>query len=797
MTDTTTATPAIRSFPELGVDQRIADTLARDGITTPFAIQELTLPLALSGADVIGQARTGTGKTLAFGIPLLQRLDPKAAHVQALVIVPTRELCLQVHDDLALAGADLGVKTVAVYGGKAIEDQSAALEAGAQVVVGTPGRLLDLMRRGILRLGGVRGLVLDEADEMLDMGFLPDVEQLIEACDDDRQTLLFSATMPSEVVGLARRYMHKPTFMRADVEEPRIGPETAQHFLSCHGMDKPAVLARILQAPGRGLCVVFTRTKRMADTLVRELEERGVEASAIHSDLRQEARERTLRRFREGKVDVLCATEVAARGLDISDVTHVINYDCPDDEKMYLHRIGRTGRAGAAGVAVTLAVWNELARLEMIKKALEIDVPTHEVFSTSPLLDEIFELPPREVGKRASGRSTGGQRGSGKREGGQGGGDKRGGAGRGDDQSRGRGGKRGGDRRGGREDEGGRNDEGAQRRDSGERRVKRTHRVGQRAEGEAAEATPSSERDGGGATDAPADAPAEPRKRVRRRVEAPTISAAERDADGEPITAPSQAAASEEATDGGASQEQTGIADAPTDAEETSPRRASNVRGKSDATQRQRVRQRTRQRDRSGDVGDDDRARGGDGNGGASGDEPAERGKAQPGGQEPGDDAGSGHAERAGDEGSGGASRSDRSSGRSSSRGGRGRGGGRGGRGGRGRGGGGDSSDRGADGRGEARTESRSGGKGGQQRGGTGGRSGDRRGGRSSDQRGGRDGDQRGGRGRSGRSGDREQATTASNGGASASAGGTPTSEEARGEGKPALNRPLRIAHLP
>jgi superfamily II DNA/RNA helicase len=387
----------IRTFADFGVDTAIVDALTEAGITSPFPIQELTLPLALSGADLIGQARTGTGKTLAFGIPLLQRADPKRRETQALVIVPTRELCLQVADDLIQAGAHKDVGVVAAYGGKAIDPQSAAIAKGAPIVVGTPGRLLDLVRRGDLHLGTVTSLVLDEADEMLDLGFLPDVEQLIQATASGRQTLLFSATMPSAVVALARRYMQKPTFLRADVEEIRIAPATRQFFFSCHRMDKPAVLARILQAPDRGLCVVFTRTKRMADVLADELRGRGIDAAPIHSDLRQEARERALTRFRDGKVDVLVATEVAARGLDIDDVTHVVNYDCPDDEKMYLHRIGRTGRAGAAGVAVTLAVWNEAARLEMIKKALDISDPTHEVFSTSPILDELFDLPARDT----------------------------------------------------------------------------------------------------------------------------------------------------------------------------------------------------------------------------------------------------------------------------------------------------------------------------------------------------------------------------------------------------------------
>ncbi|MBW3606421.1 MAG: DEAD/DEAH box helicase [Actinobacteria bacterium] len=383
-------TTDVRSFEDLGVDTAVIKALADAGITEPFPIQQLSLPMALTGADLIGQARTGTGKTLAFGIPLVQRVDPDAGHIQALVIVPTRELCLQVHDDLVIAGATRGIKVVAAYGGRAIDPQSEAIADGAAIVVGTPGRLLDLCRRRLLDLSRVAALVLDEADEMLDMGFLPDVEQLIERCPTERQTLLFSATMPSAVIRLARRYMDKPTFMRSDVEEQHVAPKTRQHFFACHRMDKPAVVARILGAPGRGRTLIFTRTKRMADVLATELRDRGIDAGVIHSDLRQEARERSLARFRKGTHDVLCATEVAARGLDIDDVTHVINYDCPDDERMYLHRIGRTGRAGADGVAITLAVWNEQARLDMIKRALDIDQPTHEVFSTSPMLDDLF-----------------------------------------------------------------------------------------------------------------------------------------------------------------------------------------------------------------------------------------------------------------------------------------------------------------------------------------------------------------------------------------------------------------------
>ncbi|MBA2317512.1 MAG: DEAD/DEAH box helicase, partial [Euzebyales bacterium] len=410
MTTTTPATGAAptKTFADLGVEPELTDALAGGGIIAAFPIQELTLPLALSGADVIGQARTGTGKTLAFGLPLLQRIDTGDLRTQALVIVPTRELCLQVRDDLARAGAVKGVGVVAVYGGRPIDPQADAIAKGAPIVVGTPGRLLDLVGRGMLDLSTATKLVLDEADEMLDLGFLPDVEQLIEATADNRQTMLFSATMPGAVVGLARRYMSKPTFLRADVEEIRIAPETQQYFFACHKLDKPAVLARILTTPERGLCLVFVRTKRMADILAKELKERGTEAAAIHSDLRQEARERALDRFRKGKTSVLVATEVAARGLDIDDVTHVVNYDCPDDEKMYLHRIGRTGRAGGSGVAITLAMWNEAARLEMIKRALDIDAPTHEVFSTSETLDELFDLPAQGVAYRAP-KSAGSQ----------------------------------------------------------------------------------------------------------------------------------------------------------------------------------------------------------------------------------------------------------------------------------------------------------------------------------------------------------------------------------------------------
>ncbi len=382
------------TFRDLGVAEELCTALEEKGITHPFPIQALSLPLALAGNDLIGQARTGTGKTLAFGLPLLQRVDPTSATTQALVIVPTRELCIQVTNDLTI-GRSLGLQVVAVYGGVGYDDQNDALTSGAHVVVGTPGRLIDHLNRGNLDLSHVTQLVLDEADEMLDMGFLPDVERLVEACTaQQRHTMLFSATMPTEIVRLGRRYMDQPTFTRAESQEADTAPTVAQHFFQVHRMDKPRVLARILQAPDRKGVFVFVRTKHMADRLVEDLRDLSTPAIAIHGDLRQATRERNLDRFRTGKANVLVATEVAARGLDVTDVTHVVNYDCPDDEKMYLHRIGRTARAGQDGVAITFAEHNETARLDVIRKALGAsDNAIVEVFSTSDKLTELFGLP--------------------------------------------------------------------------------------------------------------------------------------------------------------------------------------------------------------------------------------------------------------------------------------------------------------------------------------------------------------------------------------------------------------------
>ncbi|MGW4617044.1 DEAD/DEAH box helicase [Streptomyces sp. NPDC004592] len=369
----------------------------------------MTLPVALSGTDVIGQAKTGTGKTLGFGLPLLERVtvpaDVEAGRAkpealtdapQALVVVPTRELCTQVTNDLLTAGKVRNVRVTAIYGGRAYEPQVEALKKGVDVVVGTPGRLLDLAGQKKLNLKHVKCLVLDEADEMLDLGFLPDVEKIIGMLPAKRQTMLFSATMPGAVIGLARRYMSQPTHIRATApdDEGATVANIAQHVFRAHSMDKPEVVSRILQAEGRALAMIFCRTKRTAADIAEQLQRRGFAAGAVHGDLGQGAREQALRAFRNGKVDVLVCTDVAARGIDVEGVTHVINYQSPEDEKTYLHRIGRTGRAGASGTAITLVDWDDIPRWQLINKALELDFNDPvETYSTSPHLFDVLGIP--------------------------------------------------------------------------------------------------------------------------------------------------------------------------------------------------------------------------------------------------------------------------------------------------------------------------------------------------------------------------------------------------------------------
>ncbi|MGA1503225.1 MAG: DEAD/DEAH box helicase, partial [Candidatus Nanopelagicales bacterium] len=406
------ATPLAPTFAELGASPEIVASLASAGIERAFPIQAMTLPLALEGRDLIGQAKTGTGKTLGFGIPLLQRItrdDSPGAAPQALVVVPTRELCVQVAGDLEQAGAGQGARVLSVYGGRSYEPQIEALARGVEVVVGTPGRLIDLVQRRNLDLSRVRVLVLDEADEMLDMGFLPDVERLVSELPAQRQTMLFSATMPGQIVALARRYMQQPTHIRAaDPGDDRATVDAIeQHVWRAHPMDKVELLSRVLQAEDRGLTMIFTRTKRKAQKIADELTQRGFAVGSVHGDLGQGAREQALRAFRNGKVDVLVATDVAARGIDVDGVTHVVNYECPDDEKTYLHRIGRTGRAGASGVAVTLVDWEDIARWQMIDKILGLPFKDPlETYSTSDHVYTGLGVPRDVTGRLAKDKQT-------------------------------------------------------------------------------------------------------------------------------------------------------------------------------------------------------------------------------------------------------------------------------------------------------------------------------------------------------------------------------------------------------
>jgi superfamily II DNA/RNA helicase len=393
------------TFTDLSIDQDMVDALAAKGIVEPFPIQTQTIPLALAGQDIIGQAKTGTGKTLGFGLPIAQRigLDPTPG-VKVLVVVPTRELCVQVAEDLEVATSNRATKVVSIYGGKAYEGQVEQLKAGAQIVVGTPGRLLDLAGQRLLDLKGVQEVVLDEADKMLDLGFLSDIEKIFQQVPETRHTMLFSATMPGPIVALARRFMNRPIHIRATDPDEGLTQANIKHVVyRAHSLDKDEVIARILQSEGRGKTVIFTRTKRAAAKLVEELNDRGFNAAAVHGDLNQEQRERAMAAFKAGKKDILIATDVAARGIDVNDVTHVINHTVPDDHDTYLHRAGRTGRAGKTGIAVTFVDWADMHKWALINRALDMGQPEPvETYSSSPHLFTDLDIPVGTKGRLRS-----------------------------------------------------------------------------------------------------------------------------------------------------------------------------------------------------------------------------------------------------------------------------------------------------------------------------------------------------------------------------------------------------------
>ena len=362
------------SFEALGISPSILAALADLGFEEPSPIQVQTIPHLLAGRDVIGQAQTGTGKTAAFAIPALQRLDPDAPRPQVLILTPTRELALQVAEEVARLGVHMGVREAAIYGGQPIERQIRALRAGVDVVVGTPGRLLDHLRRGTLRLGHLRTVILDEGDEMLDMGFIDDIEAILQEAPAERQTSVFSATVPPPILRLTRRYLREPVHLHVTPEH-LVAPSIEQAYYEVRGVDRAEALCRLIDVLGMGRAIVFCRTKRGVDELTAALQARGYPAEAIHGDMAQPQRTRALTRFRDGGSGLLVATDVAARGLDIEGVTHVINFDMAQSAEAHVHRIGRTGRVGRAGVALTLVQPREVKQLRSIAEATGAKIP--------------------------------------------------------------------------------------------------------------------------------------------------------------------------------------------------------------------------------------------------------------------------------------------------------------------------------------------------------------------------------------------------------------------------------------
>ncbi len=386
------------SFAELGVDPAICAALEEQGIHAPFAIQAMTVVDALAGRDVCGKAKTGSGKTLAFGVPLLQRTMARPAtepgRPRALVLVPTRELAVQVSEVFEPLAEAAGIRVVAVYGGADIERQIKKLRRGVDVIIATPGRLIDLGDRGELSVADIETLVLDEADRMADMGFMPQVEWVLRRLEREHQTLLFSATLDGAVDRLVSRYLTDPVLHEVASETTTV--EAMEHrFLEVHQMDRVKVCAAVCRSVDKAL--VFVRTKHGADRLVEQLGKEGVKAGAIHGDLRQANRERTLKDFTEGKLHVLVATDVAARGLHIDAVDVVVHFDPPEDHKAYLHRSGRTARAGSAGLVVSLVQWNQILEIERIQTRIGVKMPIVEMFSNDPRLSDLAAWTPEKA----------------------------------------------------------------------------------------------------------------------------------------------------------------------------------------------------------------------------------------------------------------------------------------------------------------------------------------------------------------------------------------------------------------
>ena len=375
-----------KTFGNLEISRKIYNAISDMGFEGPTPIQAEAVPLLLEGRDVIGQAQTGTGKTAAFAIPIIERINPKFRGVQALVLTPTRELAVQVAEEITRIAKYKDARALAIYGGQSIDRQILALKRGVQIVVGTPGRILDHLRRKTLRLNNLRFMVLDEADEMLDMGFIDDIETILKETPEHKQTLLFSATMPKEIQRLARKYLHEPEVLSVSKDELAV-PKIEQVYYEEKEYNKLEGLCRVLDTSEINLAIIFCRTKRGVDELVAGLEARGYEADGLHGDLTQAQRNRVMKKFREGQVEILVATDVAARGLDIDNVSHVINYDLPQDPESYVHRIGRTGRAGKSGIAMSFVIPKEYRLLRLIEKIINTRIRRLRL----PSFEDVFE----------------------------------------------------------------------------------------------------------------------------------------------------------------------------------------------------------------------------------------------------------------------------------------------------------------------------------------------------------------------------------------------------------------------
>ena len=356
------------TFQEIGISEPIKRAITDMGFEEASPIQEKAIPIALTGKDIIGQAQTGTGKTAAFAIPILEKVDTSKKYIQAIVIAPTRELAIQVSEEINRLAKYMGITSLPIYGGQSIDRQMKALKKGPHIITGTPGRLLDHIKRKTLKLDRISVVVLDEADEMLDMGFLEDIERILKETPEERQTLLFSATMPKPIQNLAERFMNDPELVKMKAKEVT-SPTVKQIYYEVNERDKFEVLCRLLDVDNPELAVIFGRTKRRVDELSDGLNKRGYLADGLHGDLNQRQRDAVMNKFREGNIDILVATDVAARGIDVSGVTHVYNFDIPQDPESYVHRIGRTGRAGRTGLAITFATPRETGQIRSIEKA--------------------------------------------------------------------------------------------------------------------------------------------------------------------------------------------------------------------------------------------------------------------------------------------------------------------------------------------------------------------------------------------------------------------------------------------